>query len=547
MELPLDKSVGSAVDLIAVSKIAESRWSGRVQTGFEPNKPLCYLECDASVIQRVCDWLFTELGYAFAGLVVEETPSQWLLRYLFVNDRVESETRSSGSGRIHVLVRLDKPQSTVPSISAYVYAADWHEREANDLFGLEFEGHPRLGDFVLRYDEWQKNVNPMRKDFDACKPYPHREPDPDWRPLRIVKAPGSFLMPIGPIYSGAAESTHFLLETVGEDVIRVIPRPFYKYRGIEKIAEGRPVEDVLRLAERFSGTSAFAHSLAFCQAVEDICEIAVPLRARALRILLAELERIRNHVGTIREICDSTGLVVATSQASILEEELLRLSCDFTGHRYLFGLNLPGGLSRGFSDESSKTLCVSVKALLERLHELEGMLRFSSSFLDRLEEVGIISFNNALRYCLAGPVARASGIVRDLRKSQPYSGYETLRFSIPCEREGDGYARLRILFAESEQAVGIIEQVVEALPGGQAIHNTFNTTPGAALGLAETSRGAAFHWLRIGEDGLVARYRLSTPSFTNWHGFRLAAESFAFQDFPIIMASLGRSVAECVR
>ena len=547
MELPLDKSVGSITDLITVSKIAENRWLGRVQNRLDPNKPLCYLECDAGVIQRVCDWLFTELGYTFASLVVDETPSQWLLRYLFFNDREALETCSIGSGHIHVLMRLDKPQSTVPSISAHVYAADWHEREANDLFGLEFEGHPRLGDFILHYDEWQKNVNPMRKDFDANKPYPHREPDPDWRPLRIVQAPGSFLMPIGPIYSGAAESTHFLLETVGEDVIRVIPRPFYKYRGIEKIAEGRAVEYVLLLAERFSGTSAFAHSLAFCQAVEDISEITVPVRARVLRILLAELERLRNHVGTIREICDSTGLMVATSQAAILEEELLRLSCDFTGHRYLFGLNLPGGLSRDFNDEACRTLSQSTNALLERLHELEEMLRFSSSFLDRLEEVGIISYNNALRYCLVGPIARASGIARDVRKSQPYSGYESLKFSVPCEQEGDGYARLRILFAESKQAVSIIEQVLEALPSGSAIPHTFKITPGTALGLVESSRGAAFHWLCIGEDGLVARYRLTTPSFTNWHGFRLAAESFAFQDFPIIMASLGLSVAECDR
>lgn len=175
------------------------------------------------------------------------------------------------------------------------------------------------------------------------------------------------------------------------------------------------------------------------------------------------------------------------------------------------------------------------------------MLRFSSSFLDRLEEVGIISYRDAFNYCLVGPIARASGIIRDLRKSQPYSGYDAVKFSVPCEQEGDGYARLRILFAESEQSVRIIDQVAEALPSGSAIPQTFEITPGAALGWVEAPRGAAFHWLRIGEDGLVARYRLTTPSFTNWHGFRLAAESFAFQDFPIIMASLGLSVAECDR
>lgn len=539
MELSLDKSISSTTNLMTVSKIAEERWPGRVRSRLDPEKPLCHLECDQGEIQAICNWLFNELGYTFASLVVEETLSHWLLHYIFYGDH--------DAGQVHSLIRLDKPQLTIPSISAHVYAADWHEREAEDLFGLEFEGHPRLGDFVLHNDEWQEGVNPMRKDFDTRKPYTHREPDPDWRPLRIVQAPGSFLMPIGPIYAGIAESTHFLLETVGEDVIRVIPRPFYKYRGIEKIAEGRSVEYALALSERFSGTSAFAHSLAFCQAIEEIHGITVSPRAQALRILLAELERLRHHVGAIREICDSTGLVVATSQVAILEEELLRLSCSFTGHRYLFGLNLPGGLSRDFNDETCKGLAESTKTLLNRLNELEGMLRFSSSFLDRLEEVGIISYRDALNYCLVGPIARASGIIRDLRKSQPYSGYDDIKFSVPYEQEGDGYARLRILFAESEQSVWIINQVVSALPSGAIIPKKFEIAPGAALGWVEAPCGAAFHWIRIGKDGLIARYRIATPSFTNWHGFRLAAESFAFQDFPIIMASLGLSVAECDR
>jgi Ni,Fe-hydrogenase III large subunit/Ni,Fe-hydrogenase III component G len=547
MDLSLDKSIDSTNSLMTVSKIAKNRWPGRIQTRLDLEKRLCYLECDPREIQDVCDWLFTESGYVFAMLVVEETPSQWLLRYIFYSDTEVRQTHSRDSGQVHVLIRLDKPRLTVPSISAHVYAADWHEREAEDLFGLEFEGHPRLGDFVLHNDEWQEDVNPMRKDFDAKKSYTHGEPEPDWHPISIVQAPGSFLMPIGPIYSGAAESTHFLLETVGEDVIRVIPRPFYKYRGIEKITEGQSVESVLLLAERFSGTSAFAHSLAFCQAVEEICGIAVSERAKALRIILAELERLRHHVGAIREICNSTGLAVATSQAAILEEQLLRLSCNFTGHRYLFGLNLPGGLSLDFSNEACREIAQSTKALMERLHELEGMLRFSSSFLDRLEEVGIISYKNALNYCLVGPVARASGIVRDLRKSQPYSGYDAVKFSVPFEQEGDGYARLRILFAELEQSVSILNQVAATLPSGSAIPQTFEVIPGTALGCVETPRGAAFHWLSIGGGGFVVRYRLTTPSFTNWHGFRLAAESFAFQDFPIIMASLGLSVAECDR
>jgi Ni,Fe-hydrogenase III large subunit len=175
------------------------------------------------------------------------------------------------------------------------------------------------------------------------------------------------------------------------------------------------------------------------------------------------------------------------------------------------------------------------------------MLRFSSSFLDRLEEVGTVSQEGAVSYGLVGPVARASGITRDLRKVLPYSAYEKIEIITPCEQEGDGYARLRILFSEAEQSANIIRQVASSLSSGPILSPSFTVSPGAALGWAEAPRGAAFHWVRTGDDGRVDRYRVTPPSFTNWHGFHLAAEDFAFQDFPIIMATFGLSNAESDR
>jgi Ni,Fe-hydrogenase III large subunit len=261
-------------------------------------------------------------------------------------------------------------------------------------------------------------------------------------------------------------------------------------------------------------------------------------------VVLAELERLRHHVGAIREICESTGLAVGTSQAAILEEELLSLSCAFTGHRYLFGLNTIGGLTRNFDADQCLEAIATARDIVARLNKLEEMLRFSSSFLDRLEDVGIVSQREARVFGLVGPIARASGVRRDLRKLQPYSGYDSFVFDVPCEQEGDGYARVRILFAEARQAFRIMEQAVAALTEGSISAGPVNLRPGAALGWVEAPRGAAFHWLRIGADGLVARYRLATPSFANWNGFHLAAEDFAFQDFPIIMATFGLSFAE---
>jgi Ni,Fe-hydrogenase III large subunit len=310
------------------------------------------------------------------------------------------------------------------------------------------------------------------------------------------------------------------------------------------MAEGQSVQDALLLAERFAATTAFAHALAFCQAVENICGIEVPERARVLRVLFAELERLRHHAGAIQEICESTALVVANNQAAILEEELLRLAGAFTGHRYLFGLAVPGGLNCTFEDGACREAVRQAQTILKRLDQLEKMLRTSSSFLDRLEEVGFVSEQDVRNYGLVGPVARASGVARDLRQVQPYSGYDAFAFDVPCEQEGDGYARLRVLFAEARQSVRLMEQTVTALPAGPVLTADVTIQPGAALSWVEAPRGATFHWVRIDDTGRVARYRVITPSFANWHGFHLAVEKFAFQDFPIILATFDLSVAE---
>ena len=514
-------------------------WPDSARVRVNARQALCVVECEASDLITICERLWIERGYAFAGLIVEELSESWELRYVFYGNR--------DAGWVHVVTRQPLTDRTFPSISSVVHAADWHEREAEDLFGLRFEGHPRLGDFILHNDRWHEELAPMRHRFDASKPVTHRAPDLDWRPRRVVEAPGAFVMPIGPKFGGMTESVHFLLETVGEDVIRTFPRLFYKYRAIEKIAEGRTAENALLLAERFAAATGFSHALGFSQAVETICETRIPERARALRILLAEIERFRHHVGAIQEICESTSLLVANSQMAMLEEDLLRLSGALTGHRYLFGLAVPGGLARRLDDSDCRAAVRRAQDVLKGLEKLETMLRKSSSFLDRLEEVGFVSHDEAHGYGLVGPVARASNVVRDLRKDQPYTGCEELAFDVAVEREGDGYARLRVLFEECRQSVSLMEQVVAALPSGPEVIGELKILGGSALGWVEAPRGAAFHWLHLDDRQRITRYRLITPSFANWHGFHLAAEDFAFQDFPIILATFDLSVAESDR
>ncbi len=189
------------------------------------------IRCKPKEVAPLCDWLFHQQNYHFGGLVVEEN-GRWELYYLFVGE--------GERGRIQVRTSAPLEERRFESVSVRIHAADWHEREAEDLFGLIFEGHPRLGDFILHDDVWGEGVEPMRKGSDPKKILSKRRPREEWRPIRIVDVPGAFVMPIGPVFSGVAESVHFQLETIGEEVLRAFPRLFFKYRGVEKWRKGVP-------------------------------------------------------------------------------------------------------------------------------------------------------------------------------------------------------------------------------------------------------------------------------------------------------------------
>ena len=511
-----------------VSEIVESEFGDLLSA-------VCCAESLPDAVAR----LVGQRHYRFATLVAQAGDSGDQLDYWFYN--------LEKGPWIKLSVQLTAGARSVPSLSEQLHAIDWHERQAEDLFGLVFKGHPKLGDFVL-HEEWPEGVNPMRPEFDALKPMAEKEVDPQWRPEKILHTPGAFVMPIGPVYSDYAESAQFFLETVGEDVVRMVPRFFFKYRGVEKLAEGRSITHVLLMVERFSGISAVAHATAFCRAVESIGQVSIPPRAEALRLVAAELERIRHHFGLLSDICHSTGMIVPSADIDIMEEEALRLSEQWAGHRYIYGLITPGGVARDFSQSELTFLSAGITGLGHDAQRLYERLQFTSSFLDRFEGVGIVPNANAQRLGLVGPVARASGFKTDLRIHAPYGFYRCCPPEAEAlESEGDGYARIRVLFAEVFSSAQLINNALKNLPVGAVRIPMDAVSAGEAVGYAEAPKGAAFHYVRIEGSGRVARLQMTTPSFTNWHGFHLAAENFAFQDFPIMMASFGLSIAESDR
>lgn len=490
----------------------------------------------ADHLEETVTHLMVKGRWHFVGLVVEENGdlASCHLQYVWL-----------APGSPWLLLDVNAPKATVPSISASWFAADWPEREAEDLFGIEFAGHPLLGDFVLHDEDWGENVAPMR----AGSPDDRRASDPvgdAYQPPRIVAAPGGFLMPVGPVFSGVQESVRFLLETVGEEIMHAHVRLFYKYRGIEKLMEGRSPEHAVLLAERISGTHAFSHGLAFSQAVESLAEEGAPPRALGLRTFLAEWERLRSHVQSLAGIVESTGLSVPTNLLDAVQERLLQLSAEHLGHRYLFGLATVGGVRRDLSDQILETLVREGGNAVAQVLDICGRLTFDNSFLDRLEMVGVLSRERAITLGLVGPVARASGVSWDLRHAHPYAGYQETPSVVVTETEGDGYARFRVFRRELEASYAMLQRLQGDMPGG-SVRRSVAPHPGIGVAGVEAPAGALAYWVRVGPAGSLIRCHVMTPSFMNWHGLPDAVRAFAFQDFPIILATFGLSVADADR
>ncbi len=224
---------------------------------------------------------------------------------------------------------------------------------------------------------------------------------------------------------------------------------------------------------------------------------------------------------------------------------MLRLNAAISGHRYLFGLNVPGGLSRDIGEQGQQVIRELIVALRRDLEPLSRLLLASSSHRDRLETTGILSLQDARAYGAVGPIARASGVDRDLRRDHPYAAYVDVDFDIPVFQEGDAFARARIRLEETIQSSGIIDQVLERLPDGPVRVPMSPLPPGqSASGWAESARGECVHWILAGSDGTLQRYRVRPASFANWQAFSLAVPGHnILTDFPIIEQSFGLSFA----
>jgi Ni,Fe-hydrogenase III large subunit/Ni,Fe-hydrogenase III component G len=438
---------------------------------------------------------------------------------------------------VTVMASLDPERPELPSICAQAPAANWHEREAQDLFGIVFAGHPDPRPLVV-HDGWPKGVFPLRKGFDASE-RPPVLPAEEF-PHLVVEGEGVMEVPVGPIHAGIIEPGHFRMSTVGESILNLEARLFYTHRGLEKRIEGLPIADAFYVAEHVCGVCSVSHGLGFCEAAEQIAGVAVPHRARALRTLALELERLYNHVGDIGNITAGASYHYGTSAGARMKEALQQVGEQLTGSRFLRGLLVPGGARLDLTAELSKTLSAVLGTTAEALASLMERIENNPSLTDRLDTTGRLQAEDAIALGVTGVAARACGIDRDARRDHPHAGYAGgLPVAVATESEGDVHARLNVRAAEARESMRLIRALLEAMPSGAIRATMPETLPAWGIGLCaiESPRGAAIHWLRVDGAGRVERYHLRSPSYANWPAVPLAAQTSIVADFPIVNKS----------
>jgi Ni,Fe-hydrogenase III large subunit/Ni,Fe-hydrogenase III component G len=478
-------------------------------------------------------------GLGLATLVATDesaTPERDVkVRYVF--EPIAGDARPLPDTFVTLVASLDPARPELPSISTQVPAANWHEREAQDLFGIVFVGHPDPRTLVV-HDGWPKGVFPSRKSFDM-----HQRPaveSAEEFPHLLVEGEGVLEVPVGPIHAGIIEPGHFRFSTVGESILNLEARLFYTHRGLEKRIEGLPIADAFYVAERLCGVCSVAHGIGFCEAAEQIAGIAVPKRARALRTLALEMERLYNHVGDIGNIAAGASYHYGTSVGARMKEALQQVSEQLTGSRFLRGLLVPGGVRLDLTADLEKCLSAVVVATAEALSNLMERIENNPSVTDRLDTTGLLQAQDAVALGVTGVGARASGINRDARRDHPHAGYtDDLRVAVATESDGDVHARLNVRAAEARESIRLIRALLEGVPSGPICATMPEILPAWGIGLAaiESPRGAAIHWLRVDGAGRVDRYHLRSASYANWPAVALAAQTSIIPDFPLVNKS----------
>jgi len=442
------------------------------------------------------------------------------------------------------VVRLVVRDRAFPSVGLVHAPAQRLERAAAELFGLTAEGATDSRPW-LDHGRWGL-CHPLAGKADATPDEFPAEPMPDAvasdYPFLPVHGDSLHQVAVGPVHAGIIEPGHFRFTVQGETVVRLEARLGYTHKGTDALMSGATVARGAELAGRTSGDSTVAYAWAYAQAVEAALAAPVPVRAFWIRALMAELERLANHLGDVGAICNDAAFAMMMAQCSVLREQVLRACDRCFGHRMMRDCVVPGGVAQDLDGDGHGVLRDLLDTIRDALPALTELYDGTASLLDRTVGTGRLDPGLARRFGAGGYVGRASGRDFDTRRDLPYAPYDMLKLEVPRRSDGDVNARIWIRIEELGQSLSLISQILAQMPQGPVRADLpAADEPREGLGLVEGFRGDVLIWVALDGDGRIARCHMRDPSWFQWPLLEAVIEGNIIADFPLCNKSFNCS------
>jgi len=348
-----------------------------------------------------------------------------------------------------------------------------------------------------------------------------------------------FVIPIGPQHPALKEPSHFEIFVDGELVTGATLRLGYVHRGIEKGAEQRTWTQNLYLMERICGICSHVHAMAFAQGVEMLAGVQAPPRARAIRQLVAELERLHSHLLWLGVAAHEAGFDALFMYSWRDRETVMDLLEILSGNRVNYSANLLGGVKFDVTPEQKIKILDGVAFLEERIHYYLQVVNSDETFLARTRGVGIMTREQAERLGAVGPTARASGVPRDVRVDAPYAAYSEFPVNIVVNQAGDLHARFLVRLEELFESIRVIRQILDNLPESElSVRMPRRIPTGEVISRVEAPRGELFYFIASNGSDKPERVKVRTPSLANWGTVLATAPGHKLADIPMLVAGI---------
>jgi NADH-quinone oxidoreductase subunit D len=346
------------------------------------------------------------------------------------------------------------------------------------------------------------------------------------------------VVPIGPFHPLQEEPEFFTLTVDGERVVDIDVRIGYNHRGIEKLSERKNFDQSTFVIERICGICSTSHPFAYTRAVEDVFPMEVPERAKYIRTIIAEGERIHSHLLWAGLAGHFLGYNTVFMWVWKLREEILDVMEILSGNRNNYAMFKPGGVRRDIADEDVAPALKKVESILPTMDMLIAAIKDDPVIHARTKGVGVFSKEAALNFAALGPTSRASGVARDVRVDSPYGVYDRVDWDMIVTENGDVYDKVILRMLEVIEAAKIMRQCLSSLPPGEIDANIRSVPPGDGIGHIEAPRGETFHFVRSDGTNRPVRHKVRAPTFMNLPTFKATVVGETISDATIILAAI---------